>query len=289
MSETQFGAHDMMKVDNQSKGESTMNDLKVFENPEFGEIRTVTIDNEPWFVGKYVATALGYNNPRKALLDHVDEEDKGVTKCDTPGGQQEMTVINESGVYSLILSSKLPNAKKFKRWVTSEVIPSIRKHGGYIAGQESLTDDELLAKAFIVAQSKIQERDRMIAQQQEKIEADAPLVLFAKSVSASKQSILIGELAKLIKQNGVDMGQNRLFQWMRENGYLIRRKGTDYNMPTQRAMEQGLFEIKETAITHADGHVSVSKTPKVTGKGQQYFVSLFLGTRAADAEEGAKA
>ena len=289
MSETQFGAHDMMKVDNQSKGESTMNDLKVFENPEFGEIRTVTIDNEPWFVGKYVATALGYSNPRKALLDHVDEEDKGVTKCDTPGGQQEMTVINESGVYSLILSSKLPNAKKFKRWVTSEVIPSIRKHGGYIAGQESLTDDELLAKAFIVAQSKIQERDRMIAQQQEKIEADAPLVLFAKSVSASKQSILIGELAKLIKQNGVDIGQNRLFQWMRENGYLIRRKGTDYNMPTQRAMEQGLFEIKETAITHADGHVSVSKTPKVTGKGQQYFVSLFLGTRAADAEEGAKA
>ena len=289
MSETQFGAHDMMKVDNQSKGESTMNDLKVFENPEFGEIRTVTIDNEPWFVGKYVATALGYSNPRKALLDHVDEEDKGVTKCDTPGGQQEMTVINESGVYSLILSSKLPNAKKFKRWVTSEVIPSIRKHGGYIAGQESLTDDELLAKAFIVAQSKIQERDRMIAQQQEKIEADAPLVLFAKSVSASKQSILIGELAKLIKQNGVDMGQNRLFQWMRENGYLIRRKGTDYNMPTQRAMEQGLYEIKETAITHADGHVSVSKTPKVTGKGQQYFVSLFLGTRAADAEEGAKA
>ena len=289
MSETQFGAHDMMKVDNQSKGESTMNDLKVFENPEFGEIRTVTIDNEPWFVGKYVATALGYSNPRKALLDHVDEEDKGVTKCDTPGGQQEMTVINESGVYSLILSSKLPNAKKFKRWVTSEVIPSIRKHGGYIAGQESLTDDELLAKAFIVAQSKIQERDRMIAQQQEKIEADAPLVLFAKSVSASKQSILIGELAKLIKQNGVDMGHNRLFQWMRENGYLIRRKGTDYNMPTQRAMEQGLFEIKETAITHADGHVSVSKTPKVTGKGQQYFVSLFLGTRAADAEEGAKA
>lgn len=289
MSETQFWTHAMMKVDNQPKWESTMSDLKVFENPEFGEIRTVTIDNEPWFVGKYVATALGYSNPRKALLDHVDEEDKGVTKCDTPGGQQEMTVINESGVYSLILSSKLPNAKKFKRWVTSEVIPSIRKHGGYIAGQESLTDDELLAKAFIVAQSKIQERDRMIAQQQEKIEADAPLVLFAKSVSASKQSILIGELAKLIKQNGVDMGQNRLFQWMRENGYLIRRKGTDYNMPTQRAMEQGLFEIKETAITHADGHVSVSKTPKVTGKGQQYFVSLFLGTRAADAEEGAKA
>ena len=266
-----------------------MNELQVFKNPEFGTVRTVEVNGEPWLVGKDVAEALGYTNSRKALIDHVDPEDKGVTKCDTPGGQQEMTVINESGVYSLILSSKLPNAKKFKRWVTSEVIPSIRKHGGYIAGQESLTDDELLAKAFIVAQSKIQERDRMIAQQQEKIEADAPLVLFAKSVSASKQSILIGELAKLIKQNGVDMGQNRLFQWMRENGYLIRRKGTDYNMPTQRAMEQGLFEIKETAITHADGHVSVSKTPKVTGKGQQYFVSLFLGTRAADAEEGAKA
>lgn len=270
-----------------------MNELKIFEHPEFGQVRTVNINNEVWFVGKDVAAALGYKNFRDAIERHIDEEDKrqgdGVVIHDPMGREQHPTVINESGVYALILSSKLPNAKQFKRWVTNEVLPSIRKHGGYIAGQESMTDDELLAKAFVVAQSKIQERDKMIAQQQEKIEADAPLVLFAKSVSASKQSILIGELAKLIKQNGVDMGQNRLFQWMRENGYLIRRKGTDYNMPTQRAMEQGLFEIKETAITHADGHVSVSKTPKVTGKGQQYFVNIFLGKRRAEEDEGEKA
>lgn len=246
-----------------------MSDIKIFENPEFGQVRTTVIDSEPWFVGKDVATALGYSNPRKAITDHVEEEDKGVTNRYTLGGNQSMTVINESGLYSLILSSKLPTAKKFKHWVTSEVLPSIRKTGGYISGQESMTDDELMAKALLVAQRQIKQRDARIAEMQ-------PKALFADSVCASKSSILVGELAKIIKQNGVDMGQNRLFEWLRSNGYLIRRKGADYNMPTQRAMELKLFEIKETVINHADGHQTTNKTPKVTGKGQVYFINAFL-------------
>ena len=248
-----------------------MSKIKIFENPEFGSIRTVERNGEPWLAGKDVAAALGYSNPRKAIADHVDEEDKGVTNCYTLGGNQNMTVINESGLYSLILSSRLPTAKKFKHWVTSEVLPSIRKTGGYISGQESMTDDELMAKALLVAQRQIKQRDARIAEMQ-------PKALFADSVCASKTSILIGELAKILKQNGVEnMGQNRLFEWLRSNGYLIRRKGTDYNMPTQRAMELKLFEIKETVVSHADGHQTINKTPKVTGKGQQYFINAFLG------------
>ena len=246
-----------------------MSEIKIFENPEFGSIRTVEQNGEPWLAGKDVAAALGYSNPRDAISKHVDDEDKGVAKCDTLGGNQNMTIINESGLYSLILSSKLPTAKKFKHWVTSEVLPSIRKTGGYISGQESMTDDELMAKALLVAQRQIEQRDARIAEMQ-------PKALFADSVCASKSSILVGELAKIIKQNGVDMGQNRLFEWLRSNGYLIRRKGTDYNMPTQRAMELKLFEIKETVVNHADGHQTTNKTPKVTGKGQVYFINLLL-------------
>ena len=246
-----------------------MSEIKIFENPEFGSIRTVERNGEPWFSGKDVAAALGYSNPRDAISKHVDDEDKGVAKCDTLGGNQNMTVINESGLYSLILSSKLPTAKKFKHWVTSEVLPSIRKTGGYISGQENMSDSELMAKALLVAQRQINQRDARIAEMQ-------PKALFADSVAASKTSILIGELAKILKQNGVETGQKRLFAWMRENGYLIRRKGTDYNMPTQRAMELKLFEIKETVVNHADGHQTTNKTPKVTGKGQVYFINLLL-------------
>lgn len=251
-----------------------MNELQIFNNPEFGEIRTVEVNGEPWLVGKDVALALGYSNPRKALADHVDEEDKGVTKCDTLGGSQEMTIINESGLYSLVLSSKLPAAKKFRRWVTNEVLPSIRKHGLY-AADELLNDPDLMIKAMETLKAARAKNKQL----QEKVKQDAPLVLFANSVSASKNSILVGELAKLLKQNGVDTGQIRLFKKLRERGYLIRRKGSDYNMPTQRAMELGLFEIKETAITHSDGHISINKTPKVTGKGQVYFVNLFLAEK----------
>lgn len=257
-----------------------MNAIMTFTNPEFGKIRSVKIGGEPWLVGKDVAAALGYSNTKDALAKHVDPEDKrqddGVAIRDPMGREQHPTIINESGLYSLVLSSKLPGAKKFKRWVTSEVLPSIRKHGGYIAGQEDMGDEELLARAVLVAQSKIAERDAIIEEQRERIEQMRPKEIFANAVTASKATILVGELAKVLKQNGVQIGQNRLFRWLRENGYLIQRQGTDYNMPTQRSMEMGLFEIKETAVTHSDGHTTVSKTPKVTGKGQQYFINKFL-------------
>lgn len=256
-----------------------MNELRVFDNAQFGQVRTINKDGEPWFVGKDVAEALGYSNPRKALYDHVDIEDKtdGVTIRDSIGRPQNPVIINESGLYSLVMSSKLPNARQFKRWVTNEVLPSIRKNGGYIAGQETMTDDELLANALMVAQRKIAARDKQIEVQEKQIEAMHPKALFADAVSASKTSILIGDLAKLLKQNGVDIGQKRLFQWLRENKYLISQKGASYNSPTQRSMEMKLFEVKETTITHADGHITINRTAKVTGKGQVYFINKFVG------------
>lgn len=257
-----------------------MTDLQIFNSPEFGAIRTIEKDGEPWFVGKDVAAALGYERPTKAILDHVDDEDKDeVPIQDSIGRSQNTPIINESGLYSLVLSSKLPTAKKFKRWITSEVIPSIRKHGAY------MTPDKL-EEVLLKPDTLIQLAQNLKAEQEKrraleaKVETDKPKVLFADSVEAAKTSILIGELAKLLKQNGINIGQNRLFQWLRQNGYLIRRQGSDYNMPTQRAMEMGLFEIKETTITHSDGHIHVSKTPKVTGKGQVYFVNLFVSGRA---------
>lgn len=252
-----------------------MNEVQIFENEEFGRVRTIMVCGELVFVANDIAKILGYSNPRDAINKHVDDEDKGVAECDTPGGVQRLAVINESGMYSLVLSSKLPNAKKFKRWITSEVIPSIRKNGGYIAGQESLSDDELMAKAVLVAQKKIAERDAIIAQQAQKIEADRPKTIFADAVSTSKTSILIGDLAKLICQNGHQIGQKRLFQWMRDHGYLM-KIGASYNMPTQRYMEQGLFEVKERSIQNPDGSVRITKTTTITGKGQLYFINKFL-------------
>ena len=255
-----------------------MADLQIFKNPEFGAIRTIERNGEPWFVGKDVAVALGYKDTVNALISHVDAEDKGGWQITTPSGKQKMAIINESGLYSLVLSSKLPDAKRFKRWVTSEVIPSIRKNGGYLTPEKL---EEVLLKPDTIIQLaqnlKIEQEKRKALES--RIEQDKPKVLFSDAVSASKTSILVGELAKILKQNGVDTGEKRLFSWLRENGYLIRRKGTDHNMPTQRSVEQGLFTIKETAVTHSDGHVSVNKTPKVTGKGQAYFINLFLGEK----------
>lgn len=252
-----------------------MTDLQIFNSPEFEAIRTIEKDGEPWFVGKDVATALGYSDSFGSLKKHVDEEDKLVCQIDSAGQKRDITIINESGLYSLVLSSKLPTAKKFKRWVTNEVIPSIRKHGAYMT-------PETLEKVLLSPDTLMQLAQNLKDEQEKrkvletKIEQDKPKVLFADAVASAKTSILIGELAKLLKQNGVDIGQNRLFEWMRQNGYLIRRQGNDYNMPTQRSMEQGLFEIKETTVVHADGHTHINKTPKVTGKGQAYFVTLFL-------------
>ena len=252
-----------------------MTDLQIFNSPEFGAIRTIEKDGEPWFVGKDVAAALGYKEPTKAAREKVDDDDKGVSKIDTPSGIQEMTIINESGLYSLVLSSKLPTAKKFKRWVTNEVIPSIRKHGAYMTPETLekvlLSPDTLMQLAQNL---KDEQEKRKVLEAQ--IESQKPAVLFTGAVETSKTSILIGELAKMLKQNGVNIGQNRLFEWLRQNGYLIKRNGTDYNMPTQRSMDMGLFEIKETTINNPDGSIKISKTPKVTGKGQVYFINLFL-------------
>lgn len=235
------------------------------------DVRAVTINNEPYFVGKDVAGILGYSGTAKAIRTHVDGEDKGVTTMDTPGGKQDLVIINESGLYSLILSSKLPQAKEFKRWVTSEVLPTIRKNGMFAT--DELLDNPDFAIATLQKLKEEREAKKLLEAQ---IEADRPKVLFADAVSASHTSILVGELAKLISQNGYKIGANRLFAWMRENGYLIKRKGSDWNMPTQRSMDLKLFEIKETNVQHADGHISVNKTPKVTGKGQQYFINKFL-------------
>ena len=256
-----------------------MQELQIFNSPEFGQIRTIERGGEPWFVGKDVAEALGYANARNAVPDHVDDEDKLRTQIEYAGQKREVTLINESGLYSLVLSSKLPGAKQFKRWITSEVIPSIRKHDAYMTPDK--LEEVLLSPDTLIqlAQNLKDEQEKRKALQ-EQVEAQRPAVLFAGAVETSKSSILIGELAKILKQNGVKIRPIRLFDWMRQNGYLIRRNGSDYNMPTQRAMEMGLFEIKETSIVHADGHTSISKTPKVTGKGQVYFVNLFLSRKA---------
>ena len=235
-------------------------------------VRTVTVNDTPYFVGKDVAEILGYAKARNALSTHVDSEDAlkwGV--MDELGRKQETTIINESGLYSLILSSRLPQAKEFKRWVTSEVLPTIRKNG--LFATDELLDNPDFAIATLQRLKEEREAKKLLEAQ---IEADRPKVLFADAVSASHTSILVGELAKLISQNGYKIGANRLFSWMRENGYLIKRKGSDWNMPTQRSMNLKLFEIKETNVQHADGHITVNKTPKVTGKGQQYFINKFL-------------
>ena len=252
-----------------------MNELQIFESPEFGQVRTVVIENEPWFVGKDVANILGYANTKDAISSHVEEDDKTIiqrsenTTLEIPN--RGLTFINESGLYSLIFSSKLPNAKKFKRWVTSEVLPTIRKHGMY-ATEELLDNPDVAIAAFTALKEEREKRKLLEAQ----IEADKPKVIFAEAVDAAQTSILVGDLAKLLKQNGINTGQKRLFEWLRANGYLIGRKGNDYNSPTQKSMELGLFEIKERTINNPDGSIRITKTPKVTGKGQVYFINKFL-------------
>ena len=251
-----------------------MNNIQIFNNTEFGEIRTAEIEGKPYFMATDIAKALGYTNPNKAINDHC----RAITKCATPisGKMQEVNFIPEGDVYRLIARSKLPQAERFEKWVFDEVLPSIRKTGGYIAGQEHMTDDELLANAILVAQRKIAERDKVIQAQNDTITELKPKAVFADAVSSSKTSILIGDMAKLLRQNGIEIGQKRLFDWLRNNGYLIKRKGSDWNMPTQRSVEMGLFEIKES--THLDGNGCniTTKTSKVTGKGQVYFINKFL-------------
>lgn len=263
-----------------------MNDMQVFTNNMFGQVRVIQREGEPWFVAADVCKALEIGNSRQAIV-RLDDDEKGVISTDTLGGQQQVNIVNEPGLYTLVLGSRKPEARLFKRWITHEVIPAIRKTGGYIAGQETLSDDELMARALLVAQNTIKLREERIKALEHsntaleaKVEADAPKVLFADSVAASSQSILIGELAKILRQNGIEIGQNRLFERLRKEGYLGTH-GEYYNIPTQRAMDLKLFEIKKRAINSPDGRNIVSTTVKVTGKGQQYFVNRYLGQSAA--------
>lgn len=244
-----------------------MNQIKIFENPEFGKVRTALLSDEPMFCLGDVCKALGIAQASK-VKERLSEKGVHSIPTLTAGGEQRLLYINESNLYKAIFHSRKESAERFTDWVTSEVLPSIRKSGGYIAGQEQMTDSELIAKALLVAQKQINERNAQI-------ERMRPKEIFADAVAASHTSILIGELAKLLKQNGVKTGRRRLFTWMRDNGYLI-KGGSSRNMPTQKGMELGLFEIKETTINNPDGSIRISRTTKVTGKGQQYFINKFL-------------
>lgn len=250
-----------------------MNDIQIFDNPQFGELRTLTDESgEPWFVARDVARVLCVKNTHDATRN-LDDDEKGVEIFDTPGGAQKMTIINESGFYRIIMRSHTQEAKAFQRWVTHEVLPAIRKTGGYIHATPDESPETIMARALIVANETLE-------RQKKQIEELKPKALFADAVGASDGTCLIGELAKMMRQNGVNIGQNRLFEWMRENGYLG-NVGQNRNVPTQRAMDMGLFRIKETAITHSDGHVTINRTPKVTGKGQRYFIEKFCHEKAS--------
>lgn len=244
-----------------------MNELQVFNNAMFGNVRVLLQGDEPWFVAKDIADTLGYQNGSRDVNRHTDEEDR--TKAMVFDGNQnkETILINESGLYSLVLSSKLPNAKQFRRWVTSEVLPSLRKYGTYSTDIPRTLPDALKAYA-----NEIEEHNKTKAL----LEEQKPKVLFADAVNASHTSILVGDLAKLLRQNGLDIGQNRLFEKLRQEGYLIKQKGESYNMPTQRSMDMKLFEVKESTFTNPDGSTHITKTSKVTGKGQIYFANRYL-------------
>lgn len=250
-----------------------MEELKIFSNEEFGDIRTLQENGKVLFVATDVAKALKYATPRDAINRHC----KGVVKRDTPtsGGIQSISYIYEGDLYRLITHSKLPRAQEFESWVFDEVLPSIRKNGGYIAGQETMSDTELIAKALLVAQKKIEEKEQLLAMQDSRIQEMRPKEIFADAVATSHTSILIRDLAKLLRQNGVEIGQNRLFEWLRDKGYLI-KNGISKNMPSQRSMEMGLFKVKEGTYVDGTGANVTTRTTVVTGKGQIYFINKFL-------------
>ena len=244
-----------------------MNELQVFNNAMFGNVRIFLEDNEPWFVAKDVCECLAISKHRDAI-SRLDNDERGSLKVDTLGGKQEMATVNEYGLYSLVMSSRKPEAKEFKRWVTHEVLPSIRKYGSY-----NMNIPRTLPDALKLYANEIEAHNKTKAL----VEEQKPKVLFADAVNASHTSILVGDLAKLLRQNGLDIGQNRLFERLRQEGYLIKQKGESYNMPTQRSMDMKLFEVKESTFTNPDGSTHITKTSKVTGKGQIYFTNRYLG------------
>lgn len=254
-----------------------MNEIQTFDSPEFGSIRVVRDeDGEPWFVAKDVLDVLDLD---KTALRKLDEDEKGVDSIHTPGGEQQMTIVTEPGFYKLVMRSRKPEAKAFQRWVTHEVLPALRRDGGYMVARDE-TPERTMARAVLLAQQTIDRQKSRIAGLEAENEEMRPKALFADAVAASDGTCLIGEFAKMLRQNGVDIGQNRLFAMLREDGYLG-KVGQNRNVPTQRSMELGLFRIKETAITHSDGHVTINRTPKLTGKGQRYFIERYGRTGEA--------
>lgn len=247
--------------------------IMAFESAEFGTVRVSTQDGEPWFVAKDVCDALRISKYRDAV-SRLDADERGSVLVDTLGGVQEANTVSEPGFYKLVMRSRKPEAKAFQRWVAHEVLPAIRRTGGYMAAKPDETPEETMARALRIADETMRRQRERIAALAEENDEMRPKALFADAVAASDGTCLVGELAKMLRQNGVDIGQNRLFAWLRDNGWLG-KSGCNRNVPTQRAMDMGLFRIKETAVTHSDGHVTVNRTPKVTGKGQRYFVGKF--------------
>lgn len=251
-------------------GVSMANEIvpQVFNNPEFGQLRTIKdAEGDPWFVATDVARALDLRDAEK-ITRRLDRDEFRTLSKGTSGMQRDYAIISEAGLYGAVLSSKKPEAKAFKRWVTHEVLPAIRRDGGYMVAKADETPEETMARAVLIAQKTIERQNKQIEEMR-------PKAVFADAVSVSKSTILVGDLAKILHQNGFRVGQNRLFALLRDQGFLCKKKGDMWNMPTQRAREMGLFKVKETAITHSDGHVTVSKTVKVTGKGQIYFINRF--------------
>lgn len=242
------------------------NEIKTFSSERFGSIRALALNDEPWFVAKDICKALDVSNPSVAV-GALDDDERAKFNL---GRQGETNIVSEPGFYKLVMRSRKPEAKAFQRWVTHEVLPSIRRDGAYVASDGTEDDATLMARALIAAQRTIERNKRELDEMR-------PKALFADAVATSHTSILVGDLAKLLKQNGIEMGQNRLFQWMRDRGYLM-KSGSSKNMPTQRSMDMGLFEVKERTINNPDGSVRITKTTKVTGKGQQYFINQFLST-----------
>lgn len=240
-------------------------------------LRTLTDEaGEPWFVLKDCMSILDLGNPTETVKMFDKDEFSTTEVIDSIGRRQQTYIISEPGLYRLVMKSRKPEAKEFQRWGTHEVLPSIRKHGGYMAGQERMTPEQMALASMRWLQSKVDEQAKQLKAQEGK-------VLFANAVETARTSILVGDFAKILKSNGIDIGPRRLFAWLREHGWLIKAKGSSWNMPTQKAMDLHLFEVKETTISHSDGHTTINKTPKMTGKGQTYFAKLFLAKPTQEA------
>lgn len=260
-----------------------MNEVTIFQNTDFGVVRAVTLDDAPWFVAADVCRALGIGNSRDATAKLDDDEKNTVALTDGNRGNPNVCVVNEPGLYTLVLGSRKPEAKAFKRWITHEVIPAIRKTGGYIATKPDETPEEIMARALVVANETLARHRQQLEAANAKIEADAPKVLFAETVAKAKNCILVREMAKIISQHGVPMGEKRLFDLLRNDGFIIKAEGRDKNSPTQKSMEMGLMRIKESAVSDAKG-THVYKTPLITGKGQQYFLSKYAAGKKDEAQ-----